>query len=34
MSSVGQREIRTQKRWIAYLCDTLGYAYLYENWGP
>ena len=28
MSSVGQREIQTQARVIAHLCDALGYAYL------
>lgn len=28
MSSVGQREIRTQQRVIAFLRDTLGYACL------
>ena len=28
MSSVGQREIQTQKRVVAFLRDTLGYAYL------
>lgn len=28
MSSVGQREIQTQARVIAYLCDALGYVYL------
>src|SRR6056297_1710265 len=28
MSTVGQHEIRTQKRVIEFLCDTLDYAYL------
>ena len=28
MSEVGQREIRTQRRVIAFFRDTLGYAYL------
>jgi len=28
MSSVGQREIRTQQRVVAFLRDALGYAYL------
>ena len=31
MSTVGQREIRTQKRVIAFFKDALGYAYL-GNW--
>ena len=31
MSTVGQREILTQKRVIAFFKDALGYAYL-GNW--